>query len=179
MGSPKFKQSENLRWYHIPVLQNEVIKYLDPKPNQNSIDCTIGEGGHTAAILDRNGPKGKVLGIEIDPELYQQSRLGIRGISNRLILVNDSFVNLKKVVKRKNFHPVSGILIDLGMSSWHLEKSKRGFSFLRNESLGMQYNPQNPLTAEKIVNFWSKFDIEKTLRDYGEERFDTLDKEYM
>ena len=153
---------------HIPVLQKEVIKYLEPKPNENFIDCTIGEGGHTLAILEKNAPKGKVLGIELDPELYKKL---LKSDFDRLILVNDSFVNLKEITKKVKFRQVSGILFDLGMSSWHLEESGRGFSFLKNESLEMRYNPENSLTAEKIVNYWSKSEMEKILREYGEERF--------
>jgi len=153
---------------HIPVLQKEVLKYLDPKPNQNFIDCTIGEAGHTLAILEKNRPKGKVLGIEWDIELYKNlSKSDI----NRLVLANDNFVNLKEIVEREKFRPIKGILFDLGMSSWHLEESGRGFSFLRKEPLDMRYNSQNPLTAEKIVNYWLESEIEKILREYGEERF--------
>jgi len=133
---------------HIPVLPKEVIEYLDPKPNENFIDCTIGEGGHTTAILERNKPKGKVLGIEIDPELYQKLKSRMAEIRNskletrnRLILVNDSYVNLAETVRKQRFKPVSGILFDLGFSSWHLEESGRGFSFEKNEPLDMRYNP--------------------------------------
>ena len=118
---------------HQAVLQKEVLEYLDPKPNENFIDCTIGEGGHTTAILQKNKPNGKVLGIEIDPEIYQEFKKRIRESSNRLILINDSYVNLKEIVKKLKFAPIDGILFDLGMSSWHLENSGRGFSFLRNE----------------------------------------------
>jgi 16S rRNA (cytosine1402-N4)-methyltransferase len=161
---------------HIPVLQKEVLEYLNPKPNENFIDCTIGEGGHTAAILERNGPKGKVLGIELDPELHKRLKAAeIKNeklkIKNRLILVNDSYVNLEEIVRRENFKRISGIFFDLGMSSWHLEESGRGFSFQKNEPLDMRYNPRNPLTAARIVNYYSSQEIEKILRDYGEERF--------
>jgi 16S rRNA (cytosine1402-N4)-methyltransferase len=154
---------------HIPVLQKEVLEYLNPKPNENFIDATIGEGGHTAAILERNSPKGKVLGIELDPELYK--RLKVAEIKNRLILVNDSYVNLKEIVEKYKFKSISGILFDLGMSSWHLEESSRGFSFQKNEPLDMRYNPRNPLTAARIVNYYSSQEIEKILKEYGEERF--------
>ncbi|MDI6591538.1 MAG: 16S rRNA (cytosine(1402)-N(4))-methyltransferase RsmH [Patescibacteria group bacterium] len=161
---------------HIPVLQREVLKYLDPKPNENFIDCTIGEGGHALAILEKNKPNGKVLGIEIDPQLYENLKASeIKNqklkIKKRLILVNDSFVNLKETVEREKFKSVNGILFDLGLSSWHLEESKRGFSFLRREPLDMRYNLKNPLTAKKIVNCWSEKEIEKILKEYGEERF--------
>ena len=158
---------------HIPVLQKEVIEYLDPKPNENFIDCTIGEGGHTLAILEKNGPEGKVLGIEWDPELYKNLKKEIPrwNLGKRVVLVNDSYTNLKEIVEREKFQPVSGILFDLGFSSWHLEESGRGFSFEKNEPLDMRYNLENPLTAEKIVNNWPEREIEKILREYGEERF--------
>lgn len=154
---------------HIPVLQKEVIRFIAPQPNENFIDCTIGEGGHATAILEKNRPNGKVLGIEVDPELYQKLKLQMT--EKRLILVNDSYKNLKEIVERENFKNVSGILFDLGLSSWHLEKSGRGFSFLREEFLDMRYGTQNYLTAEKIVNEYSEKEIEKILKDYGEEGF--------
>jgi 16S rRNA (cytosine1402-N4)-methyltransferase len=153
---------------HVPVLQKEVLRYLDPKPNENFIDTTIGGAGHTLVILEKNGPRGKVLGIDWDTESIQLLKL--RKIK-RLILVNDSFVNLKEIVKKEKFQPVSGILFDLGMSSWHLEKSGRGFSFQKNEPLDMRYNIKSPLTAEKILNYWSEKEIERILKEYGEERF--------
>jgi len=170
---------------HIPVLQKEVLTYLDPKPNQNFIDATIGEGGHALAILERTSPNGKLLGIDWSPEIIENCKLKIKNerarlrregggrgvVKKRIIFVCDSFANLKEIVKRERFLAVSGILFDLGMSSWHLEESGRGFSFLKNEPLDMRYNSQNPLTAEKIVNYWSKSEIEKILREYGEERF--------
>ena len=157
---------------HIPVLQKEVIEYLKPEQNKNYIDCTIGQGGHSLAILEKNGPKGKVLGIDWDKENIDYLKKELSKIfRKRLILVNDNFVNLKEIRKKESFSRVAGILFDFGMSSYHLEKSGRGFSFLRNEPLDMRYSSQNPLTAEKIVNYWSESDIESILREFGEERF--------
>jgi 16S rRNA (cytosine1402-N4)-methyltransferase len=151
---------------HIPVLQKEVIEYLDPKPNENFIDCTVGEAGHSLAILENNGPKGKVLGIDLD----KNQILKLKGIE-RLILANDNFNNLKEIVKKEKFNSVSGILFDLGMSSGHLEESGRGFSFLKKEPLDMRYDLENPLTAEKILNYWSESEMERILKEFGEERF--------
>jgi 16S rRNA (cytosine1402-N4)-methyltransferase len=156
---------------HIPVLQKEVLEYLDPKPNENFIDCTLGEGGHTLAILERILPGGKILGIDWSEELIKSFKFQVPSSKKNIILVCDNFANLKEVVRREKFKSIFGILFDLGMSSWHLEKSERGFSFLRNEPLDMRYNPMGPLTAEKIVNYWSEIEIEKLLREYGEERF--------
>jgi 16S rRNA (cytosine1402-N4)-methyltransferase len=158
---------------HIPVLQNEVLQYLDPKPNENFIDCTVDGGGHATAIMEKNNPGGKLLGIEWDEEVLKETenRVKTEGFKDRLILVNDSFLNLKEIARKNNFNNVSGILFDLGMSGWHLEESKRGFSFLKKEPLDMRYNLSNPLTAEKIVNYWSKPEIERILKDFGEETF--------
>ncbi|GAI32817.1 unnamed protein product, partial [marine sediment metagenome] len=151
---------------HIPVLQKEVLRYLDPKPNQNFIDATIGEGGHALAILEKTSPNGKLLGIDWSPEIIENCKLkikneGARRRRERITFVCDNFANLKEIVKRERFLAVSGILFDLGMSSWHLEEAGRGFSFLKNEPLDMRYSSQNLLTAEKIVNYWSKSEIEK------------------
>ena len=154
---------------HVAVLQKEVLEYLKPEPNENFIDATVGEAGHTLSILERNNPQGKVLGIELDPQLYQG--LLDRNI-DRLVLVNDSFVNIKKIVRKNNFGPVSGILFDLGFSSWHLEESKKGFSFLRDEVLDMRYNDSlTELTAEEILNECPEEEIKRLLKEYGEERF--------
>ena len=154
---------------HIPVLQKEVIQYLNPKSNENFIDGTVGQGGHAKDILKENGPNGKVLGIELDEKLYQQLR---RQKIERLLLVNDSFANLKKIVKQTKFNEISGLLLDLGFSSWHLEESRKGFSFLRDEPLDMRYSiKQQNLTAGQIVNCWPPKNIELILKNYGEERF--------
>jgi 16S rRNA (cytosine1402-N4)-methyltransferase len=161
---------------HIPVLQKEIIQYLNPRPNENFIDATFGEGGHSAVLLDRNKPNGKVLGIEIDPDLYKKATAEISKsefqTTDRLILVNDSYTNLEKIVEEHDFRPVNGILFDLGISSWHLEESRRGFSFKRDEPLDMRYNPTScPLTAFEIVNYWSPEEIERVLKEFGEEQF--------
>lgn len=157
---------------HEPVLLKEVLEVLDPQSGQNYIDATINGGGHARAILERIGPKGKLLGIDWDCDLIQE--LGIKnqesGIKNTT-LACDNYRNIKEIIKRYNFQPVHGILLDLGFSTHHLRQSKRGFSFLLNENLDMRYHKENALTAEKIVNTWTGKAIEDLLREYGEERF--------
>ncbi len=156
---------------HIPVLKKEVLKYLDPKSNENFVDGTVGEAGHAIEILKKTGPNGLLLGIDLDPKQVENTRLLTKDFKERVILVNDSYANLRDIVEKENFGPVNGILLDLGMSSWHLEGSGKGFSFQKNEILDMRYDLKNTLTAEKIVNEYSEFEIEKILREYGEEKF--------
>lgn len=147
---------------HIPVLLNEIIEQIEP--NKNYIDCTLGFGGHSREILKRNGPNGKVLGIEIDKEIFEKT---IK--DERLIAVNDSYVNLEKIVEKHNFKDISGILLDAGMSSYHIDLSGRGFSFNKDEPLLMNYG--SGISAEEIINEYSEDEIERILREYGEEKF--------
>jgi len=159
---------------HIPVLQKEVLEYLQPESNEDFIDCTLGEGGHTLVILEKTAPLGKIISIDSDPESLKRVQSKIKEsleIKERIIFVNDNFVNLKKIVEKYNFSP-SGILLDIGFSSWHLEESKKGFSFQKNEKLDMRYNPQvSELTAKEIVNNFSQDELERIIRDYSQEKF--------
>lgn len=153
---------------HIPVLLDEVLEYLSPQPNQNFVDCTMNGGGHTKAILERNG-LGKVLGIEVDKDIY--NKIAIEEI-DRLVPVNGSYADLKKIVKKSDFKEIDGILFDIGMSSYHIDLSKRGFSFLKDEPLMMSYNVKkgNKRTAYEIINSYSEQDLADIIFNYGEER---------
>ncbi|MFA5228527.1 MAG: 16S rRNA (cytosine(1402)-N(4))-methyltransferase RsmH [Candidatus Paceibacterota bacterium] len=147
---------------HIPVLLKEVIDQIEA--NKNYIDCTLSFGGHTKEILKKNKPEGKVLGIEIDKEIFEKT---IK--DDRLIAINDSYINLKEIIEKNNFKDVSGILLDAGMSSYHIDSSKRGFSFNKDEPLLMNYG--NGISAEEIINEYDENEIERILREYGEEKF--------
>lgn len=156
---------------HIPVLTAEVVKYLNPRPDEQLIDCTLGNAGHAIALLEKTAPKGKLLGIDWDASSIQRARAQIKaaGYQERATLVQDNFANLKEIAQSRKFVPVGMILMDLGFSSDQLEASGKGFSFQKSEPLDMRYSQDNPLTAEKIVNYWSRGDIEKILKEYGEE----------
>lgn len=177
---------------HIPVLQKEILEYLDPKSNENFIDATIGGGGHALEILKKNGPAGKLLGIDLDQTAIDNlaSSAEFKQYKDRLILICDNFANLEKIVKENNFGPTHGIIADLGLSSDELELSGKGFSFLKDEPLDMRYHAyqeirnqkfypepsrraeiRNTLTAEEIVNKCNEKDLTDIFWQYGEERF--------
>lgn len=151
---------------HIPVLLKEVIEHLDAGPGKNYIDCTLNGGGHTREILKRNGPDGKVLGIEIDKEIFEKIE---KEKIERLVAVNDSYINIRNIAEKNGFDKVNGILFDIGMSSYHVDYAERGFSFNKDEPLIMNYS--TGLTAEEILNEWREDEIEKILKEYGEEKF--------
>jgi len=158
---------------HTPVLQKEVIDFLDPKPNENFVDATIGGGGHTFEILKRTAPAGKILGIDLDESAIESLRINALGeeINERLILTQGNFADLEKIVAENNFWPINGILADLGISSTELEASGRGFSFLKDEPLDMRFSKKTLVSAKEIINQWPEEEIAKIIRQYGEEKF--------
>ena len=155
---------------HTPVLVKEVLEYLNIGPGAKIIDATINGGGHTMAILEQY-PDVKILGIEWDPAIFENLKLKIENLSQNLILMNDSYVNLKNIVEKCDFRP-DGILFDLGLSSWHLGSSGRGFSFKNNEVLDMRFNPkvQSENVAD-IVNKYSEDGLRELISSLGEEQF--------
>lgn len=157
--------------YHKPVLAEEVLNGLDPRPGRDYIDCTVGGGGHAEKILDATGPDGKLLGLDWDGEAVMRASERLAPYGRRVTLVKSSYVKIKEVIYDKKFNSFHGILIDLGLSSDQLQNSGRGFSFQVNEPLDMRFAPsENDLTAAQILNEWPGGEIETILRDNADER---------
>jgi len=157
---------------HKPVLLKEIIEILSPKENENFIDATFGLGSVSFEILKYTHPSGKILAFECDPELYN---LGVKTIKKikmekRIKLVNQNFKNLKKVVKEEGFSQIKGVVFDLGISNWHYQESKRGFSFKNDEFLDMRINPNIKITAFEIINYFSYKELVEIFKNYGEEK---------
>jgi len=155
---------------HIPVLIEEAIKALAVQPGGRYIDCTLGAGGHAAAILEKSSPGGQLLGIDADIEALKTAKRNLESYSDSILLVNDNFVNLKSICYKYDFVPVHGIILDLGLSSLQLESDSRGFSFQKNAPLDMRLNPNQELTAEYIVNNYPEIELAHLIKAYGEER---------
>jgi len=137
---------------HVPVLIKETIEALAVRPGGRYIDCTLGGGGHAAAILDRSSPGGKLLGIDADPEAIEIARTRLEAYSDSVLLINENFVNLQAICIKYDFFPVHGILFDLGLSSLQLDSNVRGFSFQLDGPLDMRLSPSQDVTAADIVN---------------------------
>lgn len=166
--APSFEFQE----FHTPVLLKEVIALLNLKKGGHVMDATINGGGHSMAILNVIGPKGKILGIDRDPVLVHvlMEELHRRGITN-VDVVCDTYANLDAVAKRRKFGRVRGVVFDLGFSSFHPDRSGRGFSFQKDEPLDMRYNPTSGPTAADIINESTREELEGIIREFGEERF--------
>lgn len=154
---------------HTPVLLEETIEALAVQAGGRYIDCTLGGGGHAAAILEGILPGGHLLGIDADPEAIKQARERLAAYSGSILLVNQNFVNLRSICTKNNFYPVHGILFDLGLSSAQLNGDGRGFSFRHDAPLDMRLNPHQPLTAADIVNTSSETELAQLIKTYGEE----------
>ncbi len=154
---------------HIPVLLNEAVEALQAQPGGRFIDCTIGSGGHAAAILESILPQGKLLGIDADPEAIRANKARFNNYSETVILVNDNFVNLKTICSKYKFYPVDGILFDLGVSSRQLDTAQRGFSFRREAPLDMRFGSEQRLTAADIINTFPEQELAHIIKEYGEE----------
>ncbi len=154
---------------HIPVLLPEVLKALAVQPGGRYIDCTLGGGGHAAAILDNSSPGGQLLGIDADPKALEAARERLQYYKESVLLVNDNFVNLQSICVKYDFFPVHGILFDLGLSSLQLNDSNRGFSFQLDAPLDMRFSPDQKVSAADILNTASEEKLAQIIRNYGEE----------
>lgn len=167
-------RSERFKFFivHTPVLLNEILGYLDPQPGGVFIDATINGGGHASAIAERIGNKGKILGIDRDRELIERLKdAGFPPEADRFHLVCDTFANIQQIAKAEGFINVNGVLFDLGFSSFHIEVSGRGFSFLRDEPLDMRYDTDSGASAKDVINQWPEDALRGILFTLGEERF--------
>jgi 16S rRNA (cytosine1402-N4)-methyltransferase len=159
-----------MNYEHIPVLLNEVIFYLQPKSGENFVDATLGGGGYTKAILEKNQPGGKVLAIDLDKDALQniqESRIK----NQNLVLHHGNFQNINKITQEHGFNDISGIVADLGLSSYELDESARGFSFKKNEILDMRFDQSQPEDAKYILNNYDEQRLRKIFEDYSEEKF--------
>jgi 16S rRNA (cytosine1402-N4)-methyltransferase len=149
--------------FHIPVLLLEAIKGLNVQSHHKYIDATIGGGGHTLEIL-KNG--GQVLGIDCDPEAILAAEARIK---KGAILKQGNFAHLTKIAQEANFGKVSGILFDLGVSTFQLKTERRGFSFNSDAVLDMRMDPSLEVTAADLVNGLTEKELYELFKKYSEE----------
>ncbi|MFC2007073.1 16S rRNA (cytosine(1402)-N(4))-methyltransferase RsmH [Chloroflexota bacterium] len=156
---------------HVPVLLDEIITALNVQPGGRYIDCTLGGGGHSAAILKRSSPGGQLLGIDADPQAIKVARARLGKYRDSALLINDNFANLQAASFKYDFFPVHGILLDLGISSLQLSARGRGFSFQNDSPLDMRFSPEQKVRAADIVNSYTAEELTNLIKTYGEEGF--------
>lgn len=138
---------------------SETLFLLSPGEGKTYLDCTLGGGGHTLAILEATGGKARVIGIDMDPEAIAFSKERLSPFGENVIIKEANFIRASEVLKELNIKGVDGIVCDLGLSSWQLENGDRGFSFQKDGPLDMRMNPRGGFTAADILNSWREDEI--------------------
>src|SRR5216110_1638543 len=152
--------------YHRPVLENEVLELLEPKPGSLIVDATCGGGGHTEAFLESGA---NVLALDRDPDAVQHVSEQLARFGDRLAVRQANFRCALSVLDELGIRTIGGALLDVGVSSRQLENAERGFSFMRNGPLDMRMDPRTSLTAAIIVNDYCEEDLTRLFRELGEE----------
>lgn len=164
---------------HVPVLLDAVLAALAPRPGQTVVDCTVGLGGHAAALLERISPNGRLIGIDFDPAnlALARAKLIAARASRRSAdvhpasfdLFHNNFAALPTVLAEANVDRVDALLADLGVSSPHLDDPARGFSFKRPGPLDMRMDPTRGQPASALVNRLSERELADALLELGDE----------
>ncbi len=160
-----------MEFLHKPVLLKECIDNLRIKPDGFYLDGTLGGAGHSLEIAKLLNEKGMLIGIDRDAEAISVSRERLLGLKPTIKLVNDNYKNIKDVLSKLNIPMVDGILLDLGVSSYQLDNPDRGFSYRYDAPLDMRMCTEDKLTAKMVVNEYTKDELIRIFRDYGEEKW--------
>ncbi len=156
---------------HYTVMKNEAVNALDCKDDLIYVDATLGGGGHSELILQKIGPKGRLIALDVDDDAIGYASKRLKDYDN-LTIVKDSYTNIKKVLQDLSIEKITGgILFDLGASYHQLTKKERGFSFSQDALLDMRFNKDADFSAYDVVNTYCEADLVRIFSEYGEEHF--------
>jgi 16S rRNA (cytosine1402-N4)-methyltransferase len=150
---------------------DEVAFLLRPRHEGWVIDGTVGMGGHAEAILETSGAGVRLLGLDVDPEALARAGTRLARFGARARLARSSFRRLREAAAEEGIQQARAVLLDLGVSSYQLDESGRGFSFQADEPLDMRLDPSQPQTAASVVNTWPEEELATALYEYGDERY--------
>lgn len=156
---------------HTSVLREECLTGLNIKNNGIYVDCTLGGAGHSKEICKALLPEGILIGIDQDDYALKRAEENLREFSCKKLLIRDNFKNIKSVLGDLQIESVDGILMDLGVSSFQLDQSERGFSYNTKAKLDMRMDKREEFSAYELVNTYSERELTRVIRNYGEERF--------
>lgn len=160
-----------MEFVHKSVLLDECIDWLLTDRDGIYVDCTMGGAGHSSAIAAQLSEKGMLIGIDQDDDAIAAATARLADFSCQVKIVKSNFKDLKKVMEELGIDAVTGILFDLGVSSYQLDTPERGFSYMHDGPLDMRMNQDGVVTAETIVNSYSQADLADVIWRYGDERW--------
>ena len=156
--------------YHTPVLREEVLTWLITSADGVYVDATLGGGGHAESILQRLNPTGVLVGLDADADAIQFATSRLSSYQGRAVLVHSNFRDISAALTQRGIEHVSGILFDLGVSSYQLDEPSRGFSFRTDDRLDMRMDRTQALDAQTVLNQYEELQLADILWMYGEER---------
>lgn len=156
---------------HETVMLNETVDGIFTDPDGIYVDCTLGGGGHSAAILERLSPQGMLVGFDRDPAALMAATTKLVRYASQVRLVPGNFAEIDVLLTRLGINQVNGIVFDLGVSSHQLDLPQRGFSYMKEGPLDMRMDPAQALSALQVVNEYSEDELNRVIFEYGEERW--------
>lgn len=160
-----------MEFHHKPVLFQECIEGLAIKPDGIYVDGTLGGAGHAQGIAEKLGPKGTLICIDRDEEAIEASGPRLASAKCRVEIVRGNYADIKEILSELGVDKIDGALLDLGVSSHQLDDSQRGFSYMCDAPLDMRMDQSESGGAKSIVNDYSKEELARIIREYGEEKF--------
>ena len=160
-----------MEFHHIPVLLNQTVDNMAIKPSGIYVDCTLGGGGHSKAVISKLGPEGVLIGIDQDVSAVEAASQALGEHSARFEAVHSSFGKITEILHGFGIEEIDGVLFDLGVSSYQLDTKERGFSYKLDAPLDMRMDKTNGLTAGYLVNNLGEAELADIIWRYGEERW--------
>ena len=156
---------------HLPVLYHEVLDALRPESGNDYLDGTLGAGGHAEGLLKASAPRGRLLGLDLDPQALAIARQRLFPFEDRIVIRQASYRLAPEILVEIGWRKVHGIILDLGVSSMQIDQPERGFSFMEEGPLDMRFNQEMGLSAADLVNSLSEEDLADTIYEFGDERY--------
>ena len=160
-----------MEFSHVPVLLEECMDGLNIKPDGIYVDGTLGGAGHSSEICKRLSPNGMLIGIDRDEEALRVSSKRLEEFDCKKAFVHGNYSDIKNILRELDIEEIDGALLDLGVSSYQLDNPERGFSYMNDAALDMRMDRSEGMTAYDIVNEYSKDELYRIIKSYGEERW--------
>jgi len=166
-----------MEFEHVPVLYDEVMQALNIRPDGIYIDGTVGGGGHSSGICEKLSAEGTLIAVDRDTAALEAAGKRLEPYECKKIFLHKNYSDVSEIAaaveEATGSAKVSGILLDLGVSSFQLDNAERGFSYMHDAPMDMRMNEDDPFTAYEVVNNYSEQDLVRIIRDYGEENWAT------
>lgn len=168
-----------MNFSHVPVLYEETLEGLAVRPDGVYVDGTLGGGGHAAGICSRLGPEGLLIGIDRDRDALAAASARLEPYECAKRFIHSNYADIKEVLRSMDIPSVDGIVADLGVSSFQLDEEKRGFSYMHSAALDMRMDQDASFSAYDVVNGYSREELTRIIREYGEEKWASRIAEFI